>query len=367
MGNDLGVKALVEFEARGQREVLDATERMQSGLGGLGTTLRNSLGAAGITLGLQQIISAIRQAGTEVGQWAEAFSAANLQAADAVDRLRSRMKELNGEEERTRIGTEITAKIRGLKRELADLNFNELNEGWTTAAWDGLKNGVAGFDLDQSQIKRVYGELQQMEALKKSLAAQPLKKSGEKGQSGTDEDWAALNEQMLRAKRDLDLSDAMRALKDPATGELEKTVLTDNIIGNLQAEVDKVNEARQSLTERLEKAVTAGLYDDAKKLTAMLADKMAELDQLNGTISDLQKKEEPKSAKDPSLDIKFDRLTKVGFTLGDPAGLKGPGQASRGKDPTFYMERANQVAEKMLAIMEENRRRNYTEEAAYAD
>lgn len=350
MASDLGVKALVEFEAKGQREVLESAGRINSALGAIHGAMQTAFSAVGITTGLQAVIGVLQEASNEVDNWATSFERARINAENDIERIRQRMGSLTGEEERGRIETDLKAKIRSLTSAIGDAEFQEQIEDTWNGRWrDWLTNTIAGFDMDQSEIARMKHERDQLEKALQDLAEADVTprggqktKENEKQKKEIETRSRTLEEQFVEftysAKLDQAGTDPLAKMKvikeraDEVAKEIEKIGQELTFFGGQNlSEIQRLELLERGLALKKQE------YELQKALNGIADEALAAV------------QEEPKKAPDvPLLEINADRLTRNGATLGDPAAPNGE-RLGFGKAPHFYMDQANDVRAKALA------------------
>ena len=348
MASDLGVKALVEFEAKGQREVLESAGRINSALGAIHGAMQTAFSAVGITTGLQAVIGVLQEASNEVDNWATSFERARINAENDIERIRQRMGSLTGEEERGRIETDLKAKIRSLTSAIGDAEFQEQIEDTWNGRWrDWTKNLIAGFDIDQSEIIRMKNERAQLEkALRDLDKAEVTPRGGEKAKENEKQKKEIETRSRTLEEQFVEFTFSTK-LEQAGPDPLAKMKVIKERADEVAKEIEKIGQeltffGGQNLSEiqRLE------------LLERGLALKKQEFE-LQKALKNLEPKEEKpeepeKPVNMPLLEINADRLTRNGATLGDPAAPNGE-RLGFGKAPHFYMDQANDVRAKALA------------------
>jgi hypothetical protein len=360
VSKDLGVKATIEFVAEGQEAVTAAAEKSRHQISAMAGSWRLLAGAVGAGA---MVVHTLRDIWMEAARTADQFNRLTVATNRSLDGIVEKLKEVKTDHGKIAVLGDITRQITDTQLALDELQTKFMERGVLGAGKTALREIFGGADPLEMEWKALTSRLDRLQSLK-DIA---VKARVEWDLTELDDARRRLAEFREQAVLSLALDSAgddlqaQQRLLDARLAELEVrrqlAGMVHTVGGDPAAEVAAVKTKLQLEQEILE----------LRRASLRLA-KEADQQQLDALLKlHKEQKEPPRPITAPPPRIHFDRLTQVGATLGDPGGLKGPGNLGRGKDPAYYMEEANRIAKEMLAEMKANRRRNYDEEAAYAD
>lgn len=385
MASDLGVKALIEFEAKGQREVIAQAEGLTKELGsvsaaggevgtnfqdlatqlatggGLADKLHSALmgmspPVAALAASFGGVLAAANAVGDEIDGWAEGFNQASLASRNQIDRLLTQMQDLRSEGERLTIGQRLRAEISQLQNELGNFQFNESLERSGALFADAVRDLVAGFDIDDATEQALQNRIAKLQELQARLATQPLAVADDSAKR-------AEEEAKRRAQAEAQLRESLGSLGE-ARGEVQfradLNAAGDDPLKQMEVIQDRLIAQREKLNQLEAEGFNARTMsaEEISRREAAIARLLGETQRLQEQMGQAEAKawQSPKENEKrpekpvnmPLLEINADRLTRNGATLGDPAAPKDE-RLGFGKAPHFYMDQANDVRAKALA------------------